>query len=204
MLAFRLLPLVLVAVLPACASIVGGTKQPITVDTAPVTEAGCSLSNDKGTFTVESTPGSAVVGRSIEDLVVTCRKEGYRSSPVRIPSTTKALAFGNILAGGLVGAAVDRGTGAAFDYSAMIHVTMFPVSLPVTPDAPTVPAATSPNNVGHTGPTSPVETVPGDQALVDDRRPALDRLRDLRTQRERNRISEEEFERRRKIILQEE
>lgn len=201
----RVLPLVALTVLPACASVVGGTKQPVTVDTAPVTAARCSLTNDKGTFTVDSTPGSVVVGRSIEDLVVTCGKEGHRGSPLRVASTTKALAFGNILAGGLIGAAVDRGTGAAFDYPAIIHVPLYPTSQPSTPSpVPSVPTVGPGRDAAPPVPAPPAVPPPGDHALLDDRRPALERLRDLRVLRERNEIDDDEFERRRKRILQEE
>ena len=39
-------------------------------------------------------------------------------------SVTRALAFGNILAGGIIGVAIDRGNGAAFDYLSLINLPM--------------------------------------------------------------------------------
>jgi hypothetical protein len=39
----------------------------------------------------------------------------------------KGLALGNLLFGGLIGGAVDSGTGAAFDYPAMIQVPLQPL-----------------------------------------------------------------------------
>lgn len=41
-----------------------------------------------------------------------------------MPSHTKSLAFGNILFGGVIGAAVDVGSGAAYDYPSLISVQL--------------------------------------------------------------------------------
>ena len=50
------------------------------------------------------------------------------------------MAFGNILFGGVIGAAVDVGTGAAYDYPPLITVYMGKSSIV----APTPPAAEAP------------------------------------------------------------
>ena len=113
--------------LSGCASIVSGDNQPLSVVTMhngkAVSGANCSLTNDEGTWYV-TTPGSATVSRSGEALVVTCEKEGFEPGIATVESSTKAMAFGNILLGGVVGAAVDASTGAAFDYPASITVLM--------------------------------------------------------------------------------
>lgn len=100
--------------LTACASIVSGATQPISIDTEPAS-ARCELKNDKGVWHVSDTPASVVVHRSYEDLRVTCNK-GSMSGAASFKSTTKAMAFGNILVGGAIGAGVDASTGAAYDY----------------------------------------------------------------------------------------
>ena len=41
-----------------------------------------------------------------------------------VASSTKAMAFGNILLGGVIGAGVDIGTGAAYDYPEVISVAL--------------------------------------------------------------------------------
>lgn len=41
-----------------------------------------------------------------------------------VKSSTKAMAFGNIIFGGVIGAGVDVATGAAYDYPTMITVLM--------------------------------------------------------------------------------
>jgi len=123
----RLVLLLTPAALTGCASIVGGANQPVSVETrmsgAPVTGATCKLSNDKGAWFV-TTPGSATVHRSAEDLAVRCEKEGQAPGIASATSSTKRMAFGNILFGGIVGAAVDISSGAAFDYPTLIGVEM--------------------------------------------------------------------------------
>lgn len=110
-----------------CASIVDGEQQSLSVETrhrdVAVTGAQCKLRNDKGTWFV-TTPGSATVHRSYQDMVVECSKAGLPTGWASIKSTTKGMAFGNILFGGVIGAGVDIGNGAAYDYPQVIVVDM--------------------------------------------------------------------------------
>jgi len=110
-----------------CASIVNGQNQTVSVETrtggGPVAGASCKLSNDKGVWFV-TTPGSTTVHRSFEDLSVKCEKESLEPGLVSVKSGTKAMAFGNIIFGGVIGAGVDVATGAAYDYPPLITVTM--------------------------------------------------------------------------------
>lgn len=115
------------ALTTGCASIVTGHNQPVSVETrhkgAMVKEASCKLENDKGTWFV-TTPGSVTVRRSYGDLHVRCEKEPIEPGILTVKSTTKAMAFGNAVFGGLVGAGVDMATGAAYDYPSLITVEM--------------------------------------------------------------------------------
>lgn len=118
--------------LSGCASITGGQEQSLSVETrnaqATVSGALCELSNDKGKW-FTSSPGSVVVRRSHEALAVICKKDGIEPGQVSVESTTKASMAGNILFGGLIGAAVDHGTGAAYQYPPLIQVLMGQTSL---------------------------------------------------------------------------
>jgi len=118
--------LLLLAVLPplvsGCASIVTGQNQTISVETVGVNDAKCSLANDEGTW-FTTTPGSVTVKRSYSNLNVTCKKDQLTGC-TSVKSSTKGMAFGNILAGGIIGAAVDCGTGSAYDYPTVIKVDM--------------------------------------------------------------------------------
>ena len=111
-----------------CASIVTGQNQALSVETiaqngSQVSGANCRLANDKGTWFVV-TPGSATVTRSYNDINVSCSKDGHEPGILVAKSSTKVMAAGNILFGGIIGAAVDAGTGAAFDYPSLIRVIM--------------------------------------------------------------------------------
>jgi hypothetical protein len=110
-----------------CASIVGGQNQSISVTTASdgndVEGAKCNLQNDKGSW-YATTPGSVTVRRSYGDLLVTCKLDGAAPGTTSVKSTTKALAFGNAIFGGVIGVAVDTASGAAYDYPNTIRVAM--------------------------------------------------------------------------------
>lgn len=125
---FRISMLVAAACLSTgCASIVSGQNQSVSVTTknqgADVAGAKCSLANDKGTW-YATTPGSVTVRRSFNDLAVNCTLDGAEPGIMSVKSTTKGMAFGNILFGGIIGAGVDMSTGAAYDYPDIINVEL--------------------------------------------------------------------------------
>jgi hypothetical protein len=131
--------------LTGCASIVSGTSQAISVETKykgeSVSGANCKLENGKGVFFV-TTPGTVTIHKAYADLLVTCEKMDVPEGLARVKSTTKAIAFGNILIGGVIGAGVDAGTGAAYDYPQLISVLMGEdIHIPVLDVAP-APVAT--------------------------------------------------------------
>lgn len=110
--------------LQGCASIVSGQTQVVSVQTPGCEAARCELSNDKGKWFVSSTPGTVSVNRSYNNLQVLCRKDGVEAEPASFASTTKGMAFGNILFGGVIGAGVDIHNGAAYDYPQLLSVPM--------------------------------------------------------------------------------
>lgn len=113
--------------LSGCASIVDGTKQTLSVKAMDngnsLADAQCSLKNDKGTWFVR-TPGTVTVHRSYDALNVKCKHPGYQTALIKSESSTKGMAFGNILFGGIIGAGVDMSDGAAYNYPNLITVPM--------------------------------------------------------------------------------
>ena len=106
--------------LTSCASTMSGSSQNITV-TSNVQGATCSLSNDKGTWSL-TTPGSAVITSSRVNLALTCSKEGYVNGVASLPSKHKdSASWGNVILGGGIGYIIDRKSGAAFILS-LIHI----------------------------------------------------------------------------------
>ncbi len=115
-----ILLLIFFSFLAGCASITESKNQSMSVSTGDVTGAMCTLSNSKGSYYVNSTPGSVMVRNACDQLTVTCKKDGYvPANPAAgsIKDESKGMAWGNILFGGIIGIAVDRQTGAGCTYS---------------------------------------------------------------------------------------
>jgi len=131
--------------LTGCASIVNGNNQVISVEARhkgqQVVGATCTLVNPKGTFYV-TTPGTVTIHRAYDDLNVKCEKDGHQPGLASVKSSTKPMAFGNILFGGVIGAAVDAGSGAAYDYPTLISVILGETAAQsVAPQASAEPAS---------------------------------------------------------------
>src|ERR1043165_3527759 len=97
----------------ACATIIDGTTQSVSVNTSPEQRAACTLITSPGTWYVTS-PGSTTVHKTKTDLDVTCTKPGYKPGHVVAASHFTGKTAGNILAGGLVGVGVDAASGANY------------------------------------------------------------------------------------------
>ncbi|PJK28922.1 hypothetical protein [Minwuia thermotolerans] len=114
----------------ACASIVEGSSQTVTVTTDP-SGAICELTRDGEVVgVVNPTPGSLVLGKSKDNVSVICEKEGYQNAAGSLPSEFKGMTFGNIIFGGIIGVAVDAGTGAMNEYPSQVVVRMTPEEFP--------------------------------------------------------------------------
>lgn len=110
-----------------CASIVGGMQQSVSVQTQSadgkmISGASCKLQNAKGTWYM-TTPGSLVVHRAYGDLSIACKKSGEPFGDATAISSVRGWMFGNILFGGFIGAGIDIGTGAGFNYPVDITVS---------------------------------------------------------------------------------
>ena len=114
--------------LSGCASITGTPIQAVTVETRErngkeVTGAACGLNNNKGKWFV-TTPGSVVITRSNDDMLVTCQKEGHEAGIASVVSEIKGAMFGNIIFGGGIGAIIDHNSGSAYEYPQLIQIEM--------------------------------------------------------------------------------
>lgn len=117
----------IVVLFSGCAAITTGSTQPLSVTTKQagtnVVGAACELTNGKGTYYV-TTPGTVTVKRSYSDMVVVCKKDPLPDANMTVKSSVKAMAFGNIILGGVVGVIVDTSTGAAYDYPSSFDLEM--------------------------------------------------------------------------------
>ena len=109
-----------------CATIVEGSSDTVTVDTRPP-GATCELKRDGQTIAfINPTPGAISVSKSKYDINVRCSKDEYEDAVGVVGSEFQAMTFGNILFGGLIGVAVDAGSGAMNEYPPIVTITMLP------------------------------------------------------------------------------
>jgi hypothetical protein len=174
-----------IAALSGCASITGSKNQPITVtavcENAMVQGASCTITNEKGVSYI-STPGTVMVQKSTSDLTISCTKATAIANPIVVKSSSNASIWGNILLGGPIGAAVDAGTGAGFDYPPSANVIFNPPCAEMTASQAAAPARPLPRN-----------PVPSTESG--------DRIRELNKLFEDGDISKNEYDAKKKILL---
>ncbi|MCX8115075.1 MAG: SHOCT domain-containing protein [Burkholderiaceae bacterium] len=111
-----------------CATIVNDGASPIRVETVnakneDVKGAECKIDNGTGVYTV-TTPGSVIVKRASADAAITCVKPGEPDGKGTAISRANAGMFGNIILGGGIGAIIDHSKGTAYTYPQWIRVVM--------------------------------------------------------------------------------
>lgn len=112
-------------ILTGCATIRYGTQQQVAVNTGTVKDAKCTLSNSKGIWTVNNTPGDIKIKRGPHPLQVTCLKNGYAPKTLIFKSKVSPMLLGDIaLPGGSAAAVIDYADGAAFRYPDVISVPL--------------------------------------------------------------------------------
>ena len=109
-----------------CASIVNDDTQPMKLETktaAGETIAGaeCRLQNNEGTISARSGETTRV-RRSSEDMEISCTHPGNPEAIGRAISRANAGMAGNIIFGGLIGAAIDYSKGTAYTYPTWIQL----------------------------------------------------------------------------------
>lgn len=108
----RLILLASIVALASCATITRGTHQAFSVETHP---SGAHVALSTGEV-CDATPCTFAHIRREAEFSVTISKEGYRTTTHQVTHTTAgggaAGMAGNVLVGGIIGAAVDANSGA--------------------------------------------------------------------------------------------
>jgi hypothetical protein len=112
-----------------CASITSSPSQTIQLiavnaNDEPIDNVLCILINSYGRWSVMA-PGAVVVGRSNENMNVTCSREDGWSGSSQIRSNFRTVAVGNVLVGGVVGLAVDHISGSAYEFPSHLKVVLY-------------------------------------------------------------------------------
>ncbi len=110
--------------LAGCATIMHqGSKQWVAITSTPT---GATATIDG--ITKVQTPGQVKLKRG-KDHIIVIEKEGYEPAQALIDHEFSSWVFGNILLGGLIGLAVDYGTGGAYNLEPdTVSVTLTPKS----------------------------------------------------------------------------
>jgi hypothetical protein len=149
-------------VLNGCASMTGSPAQSVSMQARDqagneVVGAACELTNNKGKWFI-TTPGSATIVRSNDDMQVLCNKPGHQPGRAAVVSAIKGAMFGNILLGGGIGALIDHNSGAAYEYPSFIQVLMGQ-SIRIEPPSGDTPQQTEAGTPATTPSQTPAKTV---------------------------------------------
>ena len=99
-----------VLMIPAgCSSIINDPHVPVTLSFSDNSRGSCVIKNKRFSENI-SIPGTHQVGRSYDALVFDCPTDDGRIAHGSIPSHIDGIIAGNILIGGIIGAAIDAET----------------------------------------------------------------------------------------------
>ena len=114
-----------VSLVSGCASIISGDQQQVSVsveckgNTVP---AYCVASNAEGTWRFKA-PTTITVNKSSSDLRVTCESGTFGDYSKKASSSPSLMLLGNVVTGGILGAAYDYHTSAGLNYPSKIVMT---------------------------------------------------------------------------------
>lgn len=114
-----------VLLLGGCASVFHDDRQVISVRAMCMDRsvpAACVAENSKGSWKFQA-PNDVVVAKDLYALRVTCRSVLVGQHTVHAPATLQGAMAGNVLLGGVVGAAVDASTGRGLLYPERVDVS---------------------------------------------------------------------------------
>jgi hypothetical protein len=117
--------------LSACATIVSGTSQNITVESEPA-GATCKMTRANSVVGAVETPATVKVERSKDNIEVTCDKQGHQPASEILSASFTGTTIGNVLLGGLIGVAVDAASGANNRYPEYVFLVLNPGQFPST------------------------------------------------------------------------
>jgi len=106
-----------------CAAIMEGTQQQINIQTTP-NEAKVELLKDGATYATSNTPCTLMLHKGgIQSLKFT--KDGYQPMIFPLSDHVEGWFWANCLLGGIIGMAIDAGTGAMWEYEpAFVNVSL--------------------------------------------------------------------------------
>lgn len=120
--------LLAVPALASCATVLAGTTQNVTIESDPP-QASCRVTRGDVVIAANlATPQKINVPRHKDPLELTCTASGMADKRQFVIAGFSGATMGNIFLGGLIGAAIDAGSGANHAYPEHVIVVMAPAS----------------------------------------------------------------------------
>jgi hypothetical protein len=112
----------------ACATVLEGTTQTMTVTSLPE-DASCVLERrEQVLVSVSATPASVEFNKDDAPIRITCSKPGYLDASRVVLAGFESYSAGNLFFGGLVGVVIDASTGAVNQYPSEVSVMLPPAT----------------------------------------------------------------------------
>ncbi|MCP5422919.1 MAG: hypothetical protein H6959_08355 [Chromatiaceae bacterium] len=112
--------------LSGCATVTTGSDQSITITSVP-DGAKCLMTRDGETIgAISSTPGSVLVNKDKDPITIECSLAGHQAATESVDSKFQGATLGNVLIGGVIGIAIDAGSGAMNKYPGAIEIVLVP------------------------------------------------------------------------------
>ena len=122
----------IVCLMSGCASIVSGTSQEVTFQSAP---EGATVT--VGGKVIGKTPITTTIKKK-NDQALTFEKEGYKTQTMQLATRLDSWFWGNIVLGGVIGSTTDGLSGAVHEYSP----NQYFITLPPNENNPVTPQTT--------------------------------------------------------------
>ena len=114
---------VALAGLSGCATVTGGAPDHLAVRTN--VDSTCTIRDSAGTRRFKA-PGTVAAKPKHTPAVVSCQAPGYEPASVTVSRKTRAATAGNILIGGIIGLAIDAGTGNHLTFDGPAELSLQP------------------------------------------------------------------------------
>lgn len=160
---FPYISLLLLLFNTACSTVIEGRTQRIAIDTFPV-GANCVVKDNELILARVTTPATAEINKSKNDILVECSKEGYITNHKRNNADIAITSVGNMVLGqwSFIGNAVDSASGANHKYDSKVFVALSPLPPVALAQAvqppPPAPMPAQSQEMVQAAPVSPVET----------------------------------------------
>ena len=131
-----------------CSSIIEGTSQEIQIVTNP-DNAQCRFIREGQVIgSLHTTPSALTVQKNKHDITILCDKAGFHTATYLNHSGVAGATWGNIVAGGGIGWAVDSISGADNKYTSPVNLTLVPLSAAAPAPTSNAPAQPAPKAEG--------------------------------------------------------